>query len=191
MDFRLMNESEIRCWYTAELCTAFVPQECKPLADIFHLLAENRYEIWGLFEDSLLLGYAALWKSPEVPLILLDYLGVTAARRNAGLGAAILALLKAQGRSLILESELVVESDAPQENELRLRRQAFYRRNGFQDAYPMATCGMAWQAMLFDPTHAPVADIQRWHRALYGSARRDVIIPLPDGVVPALPYWVQ
>ena len=104
MDFRLMNESEIRCWYTAELCTAFVPQECKPLADIFHLLAENRYEIWGLFEDSLLLGYAALWKSPEVPLILLDYLGVTAARRNAGLGAAILALLKAQGRSLILES---------------------------------------------------------------------------------------
>ena len=108
MIFRLMTHDEIILWYDTELTRTFVPQECKPLIDIFRLIEENRYEIWGLFEESTLLGYACLWKSPDMELVLLDYLGVTAARRNEGLGSEILRLLQQQGRPLVTESELPV-----------------------------------------------------------------------------------
>ena len=186
-----MTRQEAEYWYLCELCTAFLPQECKPFADICALQEAGRYELWGLFEDHTMLGYAALWKASDIPLVLLDYLGVTASRRNSGFGAEILKRLKEQGRPLILESELPIDGDREENNQLRLRRMNFYCRNGFSPVYPMATCGMVWQAMLYDPTNADIADIMRWHRALYGPKRTDVQVPLPAGKTPELPYWMK
>lgn len=190
MEFRLLNENEIRTWYERELTCTFIPQECKPLEDIFRLIGEDRYEIWGLWDSEVLAGYACLWKAPDLALVLLDYLGVTAARRNEGLGSEILRRLQAQGRPLVTESELPVAGDSAEENTIRTRRIAFYRRNGFTAAYPMATCGMTWQAMV----HAPqwdLAEVMRQHKALYGPARTDVVVPLPPGQSPELPYWMK
>jgi GNAT superfamily N-acetyltransferase len=190
MDFRPMSDGEIERWYADELCTAFAPQECKPLADIFHLIEAGRYEIWGMFESGGLVGYAAIWKAPRLPLVLLDYLGVTALQRNQGLGACILGKLKEQGRAMVVEAELPVNGDAAQDNSLRRRRIAFYQRNGFTKGYVMATCGMAWQALLVGTEHLPMKDVMQWHRDLYGPARTDVIIPLTDTVEPPAPYWM-
>ena len=78
-------------WYTQELCASFPACECKPLEAIRALAAEGRYELLGLYDGAALLGYATLWSTPEWPdYVLLDYLGVTAARRNGrpGGGAA-------------------------------------------------------------------------------------------------------
>ena len=191
MEFRQMTRQESEYWYQNELCMAFLPQECKPFADICALQEAGRYELWGLFESGNMLGYATLWKAPDIPLVLLDYLGVTASQRNRGLGAEILKRLKEQGRPLALESETEIEGDREENNQLRLRRIAFYCRNGFTPVYPMATCGMAWQAMLYDPTNAAIEDVMRWHRDLYGPERHDVKVPLPDGEVPKMPYWMQ
>ena len=81
-------------WYQTELCEAFPPNERKPLATMLELAAEGRYELLGLFDGADLLGYATLWTAPERPdYVMLDYLGVTAARRNGGLGGSILAAL--------------------------------------------------------------------------------------------------
>jgi len=190
MDFRLLTEMEIRNWYESELTRTFVPQECKPLDDIFRLIAEGRYEIWGLWEGASLLGYACLWKQPNLALVLLDYLGVTAARRNEGLGGQLLRLLQAQGRPLVTESELPVTGDSDEENSIRLRRIAFYQRNGFTAAYVMATCGMAWQALTFVPGLAP-DEVMYQHKALYGPQRTDVVVPLPPGQSPEMPYWMK
>lgn len=190
MIFRLVTHDEIILWYDTELTRTFVPQECKPLIDIFRLIEENRYEIWGLFEESTLLGYACLWKSPDMELVLLDYLGVTAARRNEGLGSEILRLLQQQGRPLVTESELPVDGDSEEENHIRRRRISFYQRNGFTAAYPMATCGMAWQAMVFAPNMAPEV-LMAQHRALYGPGRTDVVVPLGKGERPEMPYWMK
>ena len=189
MEFRLLNENEIRIWYETELTRTFIPQECKPLEDIFRLIGKERYEIWGLFDSTSLLGYACLWKSPDLALVLLDYLGVTAAQRNRGLGGQMLHLLQAQGRPLVTESELPVEGDSEEENAIRRRRIAFYARHGFTAAYPMATCGMAWQALVSHPEAGTEATMAH-HRALYGPERRDVRIPLPPGALPELPDWV-
>ena len=190
MIFRTMTDHEITRWYDSELTRTFVPQECKPLADIFRLIADNRYEIWGLFDSASLLGYACLWKSPGTPLVLLDYLGVTETRRNEGLGAYILQLLRQQGRPLVTESELEVAGDSESENAIRRRRIAFYERNGFTAAYPMATCGMAWQALTFAPG-LDIEIVMAQHKALYGPTRTDVVVPLPDGQQPKLPYWMK
>ncbi|MBR7146457.1 MAG: N-acetyltransferase, partial [Oscillospiraceae bacterium] len=106
MDFRKMTEREIEHWYYGAFAEAFAENERKPLADIFALISEGRYELWGLFEEAEMLGYAAIWKRAGIPLRLLDYLGVVKERRNGGLGASMLSLLREQGVPTVTESEL-------------------------------------------------------------------------------------
>lgn len=189
--FRPMNDEEIRSWYITDFSEAFAENERKPLADIFSLIKDGRYELWGLFDDNLMLGYAALWKHTDIPLVLLDYLGVTAAKRNSGLGGEILRRLTALNFPLVTESELPVEGDSAEENQLRLRRIAFYERSGFSPAYEMATCGMRWQALTVNVAAFPMTDITRWHRALYGPERTDVRVPLGRDEIPEMPYWMK
>ena len=199
MRFRTMTPQETEYWYAALMPEAFAANEIKPWDDVVRLLAEDRYEIWGLFEElsdapdagDLPIGFACLWKRAGIPLVLLDYLGVTAARRNAGLGAQMLAFLKDQGRPLVMESELPVEGADEAENAIRRRRIAFYERNGFRPAYEMATCGMRWQALLIGDRPYELTDIMRWHKELYDEKRTDVKVPLGPSEVPELPYWMK
>lgn len=190
-EFRQMTEEEIRRWYDSEFSEAFAENERKPLADILNLIGDGRYELWGFFEGQRLLGYAGLWKRRGIPLVLLDYLGVTAALRNGGIGAHLLSLLKGQGHPIVTEAELPVAGDDEAENILRLRRIGFYRRNGFAPAYEMATCGMRWQALLAGAEELELQDVMTWHRDLYGPERTDVRVPLEPGETPEMPYWMQ
>lgn len=74
MELRLIPASALEEWYREELTQAFPPNECKPLANIRELMDQGRYEVWGLFEGEILLGYATLWMDPEDKrCILLDY----------------------------------------------------------------------------------------------------------------------
>ena len=109
-------------WYTQELCASFPACECKPLEAIRALAAEGRYELLGLYDGAALLGYATLWSTPEWPdYVLLDYLGVTAARRNGGLGGAILKMLAAReaGRRTVLVEAEAERSGGPEEEFMR------------------------------------------------------------------------
>lgn len=191
MEFRQMTPKEIEYWYAVEFSQAFAENERKPLADILDLAAQGRYQLWGLFDGERMLGYATLWRRDGIPLVLLDYLGVSAALRNGGLGADILARLREQGFPIVTESELPVPGDSDAENRIRLRRIGFYRRNGFTPAYEMATCGMRWQALLANADGLELTNIMAWHRALYGPERTDVKVPLGPDEVPELPYWMK
>ena len=189
MNFRLLTAEEYPRWYHDQLSEAFVPQERKPLPDILRLLEEGRYEVWGLFDEDELLSYAALWKNATIPLVLLDYLGTTRARRNEGLGSDMLSRLEQQGRPLVAEAEFPVPGGSDAENALRLRRIQFYIRNGFTPAYIMSTCGMVWQALLWELSN-------RW-KISWRSTRRCTAMcgqtwsfPLPEGQTPQPPYWM-
>ncbi len=213
MQLRRMTRPEIEYWYAVLLPEGFEPNEIKPWADFERLLAEDRYEIWGLFEDGPEqnsaasadpeqnsaasadsaqhpIGFACLWKRPGIPLVLLDYLGVTEAVRNGGYGARMLAQLKAQGRPLVCESELPVEGSPEAENAIRRRRIAFYERNGFRPAYEMATCGLRWQALLINDEAYSINDMMRWHKQLYDEKRTDVQVPIGPDETPRPPYWI-
>lgn len=191
MEFRQMTRQEIEYWYQVEFSEAFAENERKPLPDILDLAAQGRYQLWGLFDGGRMLGYATLWRRAGIPLVLLDYLGVSARLRNGGLGADILARLKEQGFPIVTESELPVDGDSDAENHIRLRRIGFYQRNGFTPAYEMATCGMRWQALLANTDGLDMADIMAWHKTLYGPERTDVKVPLGPDEVPEMPYWMK
>lgn len=191
MEFRPMTAKERAQWYFGDFAEAFAENERKPLADIENLIAEGRYELLGLFGNEGLLGYAALWMRKGIPLVLLDYLGVTARRRNSGLGTEMLRLLKAQHRLIVVEAELPLPGDSDEANSLRLRRIGFYERNSFSSAYEMATCGLRWQALLNNTESYALPDIMAWHRALYGPCRTDVRIPIASEEVPETPYWMK
>lgn len=199
--FRLMNDAERDYWYKVLMPEGFAPNEIKPRDDVERLLAEDRYEIWGLFpydpkqddpaRSGLPAGFACLWKRPGIPLVLLDYLGVTGALRNGGCGAKMLQWLREQGRPLVLESEMPIPDASEEDNAIRARRIAFYERNGFVPAYEMATCGMRWQAMLAGGEAYALEDIMRWHEELYDEKRTDVKVPLGPDEIPELPYWMK
>ena len=126
MELRPIPAADWADWYENELCTTFPDCECKPLADILSLAEAGRYEVLGLYDGPDLLGYAALWSAPDWPgCVLLDYLGVTAARRNGGLGGWLLALLSARlaGQAvLIIEAEAEDSGGPEEERPIRLRR---------------------------------------------------------------------
>ncbi len=191
MEFRTMTKQEIERWYVGAFAEAFAENERKPLADIFALISEGRYELWGLFEEAEMLGYAAIWKRAGIPLRLLDYLGVVKERRNGGLGASMLSLLREQGVPTVTESELPIAGDSEEENAIRLRRIAFYERNGFSPAYEMATCGLRWQALVLSAEEFALAEVMRWHKELYGVEREDVVVPLGKNETPRPPYWMK
>lgn len=191
MAFRKMSDDEIKSWYHTEFSEAFAENERKPLEDIFDLIDDGRYEAWGLFNGDKLLGYATLWKAGHIPLVLMDYLGVSKEYRNQGIGAKILEQLKSLNFPIVTESELPVSGDAPEENNIRIRRINFYKRNGFKPAYEMATCGMRWQALLVNTDSMLLEDIMKWHKELYGSERTDVKVPIGKDEIPEMPYWMH
>lgn len=189
MEFRVMREEELPGWYDQELSEAFPPHERKPLEVIRGLIASGRYTLLGLFDGGALLGYAGLWGGPEPGYVLLDYLGVTAARRGGGIGAQILALLgKREGSPIIIESECPAPGIEQAENRIRERRIGFYERAGYQGRYEMAVCGSRFLAMTAGDT-ADIPAITAAHLAIYGGQRPDVKIPIGPGEAPPPAFW--
>ena len=180
--------ADLEQWYARELTEAFPPNERKPLAEIRALLEAGRYEALGLYDGAALLGFANLWREPAAPgYVLLDYLGVTASRRNGGLGSLILRKLAGQcaGRCGVLtEAEWPDPDSGAPEEVLRRRRVGFYVRNGFVPVYEMAACGVRLQALLLGEPPARLEELMAVHRAIYGPARTDVAVPLAPGEVP-------
>lgn len=199
MNRRVLPVNEYARWYQNHLCVDFPINEIKPLEDIAELKSKGQYDIVVYEEDQIIIGYAAIWKHQGNSAYLLDYLGVPGHLRNRGIGKDILKNLRGDitemegkpGICLILESETPLEHEDSEENTIRKRRVRFYERNGWVKMYEMATCGMRFNAMSFEtvPEHLDV--IQREHKKIYGEKRTDVIIPLPKGQQPPLPYWMR
>lgn len=192
MEFRALREPEIRDWYTREFIKTFPPNEQKPLELILALAGEGRYTLMGLYDGDLLLGYASLQTHPDHPAyVLLDYLGVTAARRNGGLGARILSLLEERFQDnvhVIVEAESPVPGGDGAENHLRTRRIGFYERCGCRRVYEMGACGIRCQALtLGEP--GDLAPLMAAHRAIYGPGRPDITIPLGRSDTPRPACW--
>lgn len=174
--------TDIERWYIEELSEAFPKNELKSLEDIVTLMDEGCYELAGLYDGGALIAYAGLWLKPDdVSFILLDYLGVTATKRNVGFGGEMLRRLveKYRGRSLILaEAEAPVAGDSEEENSIRRRRMGFYLRNGFASVYEMATCGMRFVTFIGGEVPKDLAPVMALHKAIYGADRADVVVPI-------------
>lgn len=199
MKNRVLNIEEYEIWYHENLCSDFPLNEIKPLEDIISLSQAGQYVIIVYEEAGQIIGYATIWKHHGNSAYLLDYLGVPAHLRNKGIGKNILKNLKKvvialeqnHNICLILEAETPFDNDTSEENELRKRRISFYERNGWIKMYEMATCGLRFNAMTYGEIPADLDNIKLEHKLVYGEKRQDVIIPLPQGETPPLPYWLK
>ena len=131
--------------YREHLTPDFPPAERKPLSAMEKLLSAGRYEPWGLYRGEELMAYALLWRDPEGGFVLLDYLGVCRDKpRGQGIGTVMVAHLMEQYRhvsGILVEAEAEGDDASPEENGLRARRLAFYRRLGFRERYAMLLYG--------------------------------------------------
>lgn len=169
MRLRALTLGELETLHRTRMGQDFPPEELKPFAAMQTLYEAGAYHPMGAWEGEDMVGYALLWESPGTGYLLLDYLGVEASRRNAGLGGEILRLLQGAFRD---RKGILVESEAPEGDDrdaLRQRRMGFYRRNGF--AFLPYTCvlfGVHYAVALCPPAEAGGEEtVMEAHREVY------------------------
>ena len=140
--------------YREHLTPDFPPAERKHLSAMEKLLSAGRYEPWGLYRGEELMAYALLWRDPEGGFVLLDYLGVCRDKpRGQGIGTVMVAHLMGQYRhvsGILVEAEAEGDDASPEENGLRARRLAFYRRLGFRElGYVARIFGVRYAMLLY------------------------------------------
>ena len=156
--------------YREHLTPDFPPAERKPLSAMEKLLSAGRYEPWGLYRGEELMAYALLWRDPEGGFVLLDYLGVCRDKpRGQGIGTVMVAHLMGQYRhvsGILVEAEAEGDDASPEENGLRARRLAFYRRLGFRElGYVARIFGVRYAMLLYGDRTAEEA--MEAHQRLY------------------------
>ncbi|MBO3278728.1 MAG: GNAT family N-acetyltransferase [Clostridiales bacterium] len=149
-----MDLDALHLVYREHLTPDFPPAERKPLSAMEKLLSAGRYEPWGLYRGEELMAYALLWRDPEGGFVLLDYLGVCRDKpRGQGIGTVMVAHLMGQYRhvsGILVEAEAEGDDASPEENGLRARRLAFYRRLGFRElGYVARIFGVRYAMLLY------------------------------------------
>ena len=179
MELKILSNELLLLWYEKFLKEDFVSDEIKPIKNILMLIKNDRYEVYGVFQDNEMIAYASFWKKENINLVLLDYLGVLKKYRNQGIGSKILTLIK----EMLGNMPYVVEAEIPtgsslEEDKIRKRRIQFYERNGCKKVYLMATCGMKWQTLVNSKNEIDQKELAKLHKELYEEKRTDVKIPI-------------
>lgn len=170
MILRQLTRPELRKLYQDELTVTFPPEERKPLSAMERLVDKEQYEALGLFEGTALVGYAFLWTDERNAYVLLDYLGITASRRNSGLGTALLGLVGEHCgafRGILVEAEAPSQEDS-EENMLCQRRLEFYQRSGFVTLdYDCTLFGVFYRMLILTRDKVDSDAAMLGHRRLY------------------------
>lgn len=193
MELRILSKAELEQLYNTEMKRAFPPSELKPLKSMEDMRDTGRYEPWGLFEGEELLGYAMIWMEPDIPHVLLDYLGTVEGKRGAGLGTKMLGLLRehyAHRGTIFGEAERDNSPD-PEERALQSRRLDFYFRNGLRYAgYDCALFGVHYETLILGGEDVTAEELMEAHQTIYRRQipakhyERFVQIPLVPGEKP-------
>jgi len=111
--------------------TAFPKEEQIPWGDLVRLIDEMHLDFTAYYEGEEFIGFTIVYPRPSFNWYW--YFAVKEELRGKGLGQQILNQLieKYKGQSCVLDMESPRQECANKEQ--RLRRQAFYLRNGFRD----------------------------------------------------------
>ena len=169
MELKTPTAAELRLAYERDLAEAFPPQELKPLRNIVDMTRRGKYVPLCLYDGAEIAGECFLW-SGRPGWALLDYLCVTRARRNAGLGAYMLRALLERCPDSVIVGEVEAVEHAP-DPAIAARRLDFYRRNGARWAGVEADIfGVHYQIIYWADGPRPDSDIQREYAGIYRSA---------------------
>ena len=184
MEKRLLTKAELKELYESELKDTFPPAELKPFRAIETLMDRNAYEPISFWEAGTLVAYALLWKAPEVKYVLLDYLGVTAARRGGGIGSQALKALTdvCRGRWDGILAEVENPDPASADYEQQTRRIRFYERCGYRYAgYDIGLFGVHYKVYAQGDLDAArmMADQSTIYRTELKPALFEQVVQLP------------
>ena len=201
MYLRVLTPEELKRVYETDLTEAFPPAELKPLWAMERMRERGVYDPWGLFDEGgEALGYALLWKHPEEPYVLVDYLCVPARLRGRGVGGQLIAMVRQRYPA---DTVFIGESEAPtgdpERDEMILRRLGFYARNGAKTLdYDTALFGVHFKTICWAERLPDEGEIMRRHQEIYlrQFARekydRFIQIPLLPGEQPRpLSVWTE
>ena len=195
MELKLPTEQQLRTVYERDLKRAFPLAELKPLREMLAEVARGEYRPWCLFDGDEIVGEAFVWT--HVPgFALFDYLCVTEARRNDGLGSTLIQKLVEAERGNVLFGESEIPDFAP-DPAMAERRLAFYRRNGAKTAgYDTCEFGVPYHTLYWAERTVDDAELSAAHAACYRSSlpkaifERCITIPWdPSMGVPKLISW--
>lgn len=155
--------------YKRDLKPSFPPAELKPLRLMLESLRRGEYRPWCLFDGEEAVGEAFVWE--HIPgFALFDYLCVTPARRNDGLGSTLVQKLVEAERGKVLFGEAEIPDYAP-DPDMAERRLAFYRRNGAKRAgYDACEFGVPYHTLYWAEHTVDDDTLCAAHAATYRGA---------------------
>lgn len=134
IEMKKTDIAEARKLYDTYLMKHFPPIEVKPFEMIEKAWAEGTYEVLKALDwEGTLVGYAFCIMKSGGPAVLLDYLAILEEHRRSGYGSEILRALKAyykDYRVILIETEDIDFAANEAEKQERIRRDAFYHKNG-------------------------------------------------------------
>lgn len=169
MELKLPSEAQLEAVYARDLLASFPKAELKPLREMRAERARGEYRPWCLFDGEEIIGEAFVWEH-TAPFALFDYLCVTPARRNDGLGSLLIQKLIAAERGKVVFGEAEIPAYAP-DGAMAARRLAFYRRNGAKRAgYDVCEFGVPYHVLYWADGAADERALRAAHAAAYRSA---------------------
>lgn len=169
MELKLATQEQVAMVYERDLIPSFPPAELKPLANIQAMCRDGCYRPWCLFDGEEIAGECFLWLG-RPGWALLDYLCVAEGRRNGGVGALMLDLLRRaepEGSVILVESEAPIHAPDP---ELAERRLGFYARCGCRTAgYDTELFGVHYKTLYLADRAVPDEELLREHLYIYES----------------------
>ena len=186
MELRIPTPEQLREVYRRDMLEAFPAAELKSLAVMEKMWAEGWYKPYCLFDGEDIVGEVFLWLG-HPGWSIVDYLCITAARRNDGLGAKIIGLLQEMEPETVFFGEAEAPEHAP-DSEMAKRRLGFYARCGLRTAcYDTAIFGVHYKTLYFAACEVDEAQLMREHDFIYRNTfdpekfRKYVCIPYQGG----------
>lgn len=168
MTIKIPTRQELRMVYERDLKTSFPAEELRPLYAMEELCDRGVYRPWCVYEDGEIIGCAFVWEY-EPGWVLFDYLCVAAARRNDGIGSALIAKLVEAEKGNVLFGESEIPAYAPDAG-MAQRRIGFYVRNGAKKAfYDTALFGVPYHTLYWSEQEIDENELLEKHQAIYRS----------------------
>ncbi|HLY98078.1 MAG TPA: GNAT family N-acetyltransferase [Candidatus Angelobacter sp.] len=157
-------------------------REQKPKEWICEMVRRHDYRFFLLKRDGHVIGFSILYLSHSEEFDLLEYMAISAAHRNEGLGSELfrrsMSYVTRQRQHVPVLLEVDSDREACPDQTLRARRQQFYRRLGClrlaELAYILPVPGEGsppcMDLMIYpdgDLSMIPKAVLERWLRIIY------------------------
>ncbi|MBR7149786.1 MAG: GNAT family N-acetyltransferase [Oscillospiraceae bacterium] len=166
MEIKIPTREEFRLVYERDMKSAFPPDELKPLHAMESLWDEGVYRPWCMYEGEEIVGCACVWQY-EPGWVLFEYLCVSAPRRNDGIGSAIIQKLHEAERGNVLFGESEIPEYA-EDSSMAARRIAFYKRNGYRQAfYDNTLFGVPFHTLYWSEREIDEKVLLEKHQSIY------------------------